>query len=313
MIVVDRDDVLAAQRRIADRVRRTPLLDVSTPDQRLWLKCEHMQHTGVFKTRGAFNRMLSARERGELDPTVGVVVASGGNAGLANAYAAAALGVPANVFVPENAPLVKVERLRGYGATVHQVGQEYAEAFEAAVAFCNEHGALLCHAYDQVEVVAGAGTIGEEILEDLPEADTIVVAVGGGGLYAGIAAAAAGRAHVVTVEPVVIPTLHASLAAGEPVNVGVSGIAADSLGARRVGDIAFDIARRHPPTAVLVSDDAIIQARFDLWDHYRIAAEHGAAAAFAGLTSGAYQPRPDERVVVVVCGANTDVSTLIRR
>jgi threonine dehydratase len=312
MIVVDRDDVLAAQRRIADRVRRTPLLDVSTSDQRLWLKCEHMQRTGVFKTRGAFNRMLAARERDELDAAVGIVVASGGNAGLANAYAAAALGVPAAVFVPENAPAVKVARLRGYGADVHQVGQQYAEAFEAAVAFCNERGALLCHAYDQTEVVAGAGTIGEEILEDLPETDTIVVAVGGGGLYAGIAAAAAGRAHVVAVEPTAIPTLHASLAAGHPVDVDVSGIAADSLGARRVGDIAFEIARRHAPMSVLVTDDAIIDARFALWERYRIAAEHGAAAALAGLTSGAYQPRADERVVVVVCGANTDVTTLIR-
>jgi len=310
--VVDRDDVLAAQRRIADRVRRTPLIDVSTTDQRLWLKCEHMQHTGVFKTRGAFNRMLAAREGGDLDADVGIVVASGGNAGLANAFAAAALGVPANVFVPENAPPVKVARLRGYGANVHQVGQQYAEAFDAAVAFCDEHGALLVHAYDQPEVVAGAGTIGEEILEDLPETDTIVVAVGGGGLYAGIAAAAAGRAHVVAVEPSVIPTLHASLAAGEPVDVDVSGITADSLGARRVGGIAFDIARRHPPTSVLVTDDAIVEARFALWERYRIAAEHGAAAAYAGLTSGAYQPRPGERVVVIVCGANTDASTLIR-
>src|SRR4051794_13804658 len=270
MIVVDREDVLAAQRRIAGRVRRTPVLDVSTTDQLLWLKCEYLQHTGVFKTRGAFNRMLAARERGDLDPGVGIVVASGGNAGLANAYAAAALHVPATVFVPENAPVVKVERLRSYGAEVQQVGREYAEAFEAALDFCDRNGALLCHAYDQPEVVAGAGTIAEEILDDLPDTDTIVVAVGGGGLYGGMAAASAGRAGVVAVEPVTIPTLHASLAAGQPVDVDVSGITADSLGARRVGDIAFDIARRHPPTNVLVTDEAIIEARFELWERYRI-------------------------------------------
>jgi threonine dehydratase len=309
--VIAREDVLAAQQRIAGHVRRTPLLDVSAPGARLWLKCEFLQHTGVFKTRGAFNRMLAARERGELDPAVGIVVASGGNAGLANAYAAASLGVPATVFVPQTAPVVKVERLRRYGAEVRQVGVEYAEASAAATAFCEERGALLCHAYDEPEVAAGAGTIGEEVLEDLSETDTVVVAVGGGGLYAGIAAAVAGRAHVVAVAPVTIPTLHASLAAGEPVDVDVSGVAADSLGARRVGDIAFSLASRYPPTSVLVSDEAIVQARLDLWEQYRIVAEHGAAAALAGLTTGAYEPQPDERVVVVVCGANTDVSTLV--
>ena len=311
--MLTRDDVLAARHRIAPHVRRTPVVDVSTPGRRLWLKCEQLQHTGVFKTRGAFNRVLAARERGELDPAVGIVVASGGNAGLANAHAAAVLGVPATVFVPETAPAVKVERLRAYGAHVRQVGQQYADAFDAATAYCDAAGALLCHAYDQPEIAAGAGTLAEEVLEDVPDADTVVVAVGGGGLFAGVAAAVAGRAHVVAVGPVTIPTLRAALAAGRPVDVEVSGVAADSLGARRVGDIAFDVARRHPPTSVLVDDDAIVTARLDLWDRYRIAAEHGAAAALAGLTTGAYQPEPDECVVVVVCGANTDVTTLAQR
>jgi len=305
--MITREDVLAAGERIRGHVRRTPLLHAA-PD--LWLKCEFLQHTGVFKARGAFNRMLAADERGELDPAVGIVVASGGNAGLANAYAAAALGVPATVFVPETAPEVKVARLRAYGAAVRQVGSEYAVAYAAAVEHAQSHGALFSHAYDQPEIAAGAGTIAEEVLDDEPGIDTIVVAVGGGGLFAGIAASVAGRARVVTVEPVGIPTLHAALQAGRPVDVTVSGIAADSLGARRVGEIAFEVARRTPPTAVLVDDADIVDARLALWDDYRIAAEYGAAAAYAALTAGAYRPEPGERVAVVVCGANTDPRSL---
>ncbi|MFE4228453.1 threonine/serine dehydratase [Arthrobacter sp. NPDC056886] len=308
--MINRSDVLQAESRISGYVRRTPLLRGGTAAAPLWFKCEFLQHTGVFKARGAFNRLLAARERGELDPGVGVVAASGGNAGLANAYAAAALGVPATVFVPENAPRVKVERLLRYNATVRQVGAEYAEAFAAAMEYVEETGALFCHAYDQLEIAAGAGTVAEEILQDEPSIDTIVVAVGGGGLYAGVAAAAEGRARVVAVEPFNIPTLHAALAAGHPVDVAVSGVAADSLGARRVGEIAFNIASLVPPTSVLVDDAAIVAARSQLWNDYRIPAEYGAAAALAALTSGAYTPGEGERVAVIVCGANTDVCTL---
>lgn len=310
--MINRSDVLQAESRISGYVRRTPLLRGGTAAAPLWFKCEFLQHTGVFKARGAFNRQLAARERGELDPGVGVVAASGGNAGLANAYAAAVLGVPATVFVPENAPRVKVERLRGYNATVRQVGTEYAEAFAAAMEYVEESGALFCHAYDQLEIAAGAGTMAEEILQDEPGIDTIVVAVGGGGLYAGVAAAAEGRARVVAVEPFNIPTLHAALEAGNPVDVAVSGVAVDSLGARRVGEIAFDIASRIPPTSVLVDDAAIVAARSLLWSDYRIPAEYGAAAALAALTSGAYTPAEGERVAVIVCGGNTDVCTLER-
>ena len=176
--MITRDDVLAAEKRISKHIRRTPLLRGGTSSAPLWLKCEFLQHTGVFKARGAFNRQLAALERGELDPAVGVVAASGGNAGLANAYAAAALGVPATVFVPENAPRVKVERLLAYNATVRQVGAEYVEAYEAAQEYVAQSGALFCHAYDQPEIAAGAGTIAEEILRDEPGIDTIVVAVG---------------------------------------------------------------------------------------------------------------------------------------
>lgn len=308
--MINRSDVLQAQNRISGHVRRTPLLRGGTAAAPLWFKCEFLQHTGVFKARGAFNRQLAARERGELDPAIGVVAASGGNAGLANAYAAAVLGVPATVFVPENAPRVKVERLLAYNATVRQVGAEYAEAFAAAMHYVEDTGALFCHAYDQLEIAAGAGTLAEEILEDEPGIDTIVVAVGGGGLYAGVAAAAEARARVVAVEPFTIPTLHAALDAGRPVDVAVSGVAADSLGARRVGGIAFSIASRVPPASVLVDDAAIVAARSQLWSDYRIPAEYGAAAALAALTSGAYTPAEGERVAVIVCGANTDACTL---
>lgn len=217
------------------------------------------------------------------------------------------------MFVPETAPRVKVERLRAYNATVRQVGSEYAEAFAAAMEYVAETGALFCHAYDQLEIAAGAGTMAEEILQDEPGIDTIVVAVGGGGLYAGVAAAAEGRARVVAVEPRNIPTLHAALAAGHPVDVSVSGVAVDSLGARRVGEIAFDIASRVPPTSVLVDDADIIAARSLLWSEYRIPAEYGAAAALAALSTGAYTPAEGERVAVIVCGGNTDPCTLESR
>ncbi len=309
MTTINHDDVVAAQIRINNRVRRTPLLRGDSGS--LWLKCEFLQHTGVFKIRGAFNRQLAARERGEVSPEVGVVVASGGNAGLANAYVAQSLGIPATVFVPLTAPKVKVDRLRSYGATVHQVGTEYAQAYEAAVAHAADQGAVFCHAYDQPEVAAGAGTLALEILDDEPEIDTIIVAVGGGGLFAGIAAATEGRARTVAVEPFTCPTLHAALEANEPVDVPVSGLAADSLGARRLGAIAFEVARRTRPTTLLVTDDEISTARDALWADYRVPAEYGAAAAYAALTSGRYTPEPDERIAVVVCGANTDASTLV--
>jgi threonine dehydratase len=306
--VITRDDVRTAQQRTAAHVRRTPLLQVA---EHAWLKAEFLQHTGSFKARGASNRQLAAAERGELDPAIGVVTASGGNAGMAHAFAARSLGVPATVFVPESTPAVKVDRLHSYGADVRLVGTEYAEAYAAAVAFADDRGAVFCHAYDQPEIAAGAGVLAEEVLTDLPDADTLVVAVGGGGLLAGVLAAVAGRARVVAVEPVGAPTLHAALAAGEPVDVEVSGVAKDSLGARRVGSIAFALATAAPDlVSLLVEDAAIVAARAQLWSGTRIASEHGAAAAYAALTSGSYRPEPGERVVTVVCGANTDPATL---
>ncbi|MGN8132177.1 threonine/serine dehydratase [Paenarthrobacter sp. 22069] len=310
--MITRDDVGQAARRTAGLIRRTPVMeaDANSFPGKVWFKCEFMQHTGTFKARGALNRILASKERGELRADVGVVVASGGNAGLANAYAAAQLGVPATVFVPEAAPAVKVAKLKAIGASVVQGGAEYAAAYKAAVARAEETGAVYCHAYDQPEIAAGAGTIGTELLEQVPDVDTILVAVGGGGLMAGVAAAVEGSAKVVAVEPATAPTLHAALAAGEPVDVAVSGVAADSLGARRIGDIGFSVALRCGVESVLVTDEQIVAARSALWNEYRILVEHGAAAAYAALASGAYVPRMDERVAVILCGANTDPATL---
>jgi threonine dehydratase len=309
--IIERADVQAAQARIEGRIRRTPVTMAESGafgvDAAVWLKLEHLQHAGSFKSRGMFNRILAAAERGEL-PAAGVVAASGGNAGLAVAYAARELGVPAEVFVPTTAPAVKVAKLAGLGARVVQVGTEYADAYEAATA---RTGALFCHAYDQFDVVAGHATLGLELSAQLPDGfDTVLVAVGGGGLMAGVAAAVRGAARVVAVEPQTCPTLHAALAAGHPVDVAVSGVAADSLGARRVGDLPWRIASAEGVGSVLVGDRAIVDARRQLWDSHRLVVENGTAAALAALTAGVYRPAPGERVVVLLCGANTDPADL---
>jgi threonine dehydratase len=316
--VLDRAEIDDATERIRGHLRRTPIQLVEVGDEWLphggCLKLEVLQHTGTFKPRGAFNRILSARERGELDPAVGVVVASGGNAGLANAFAARAVGVPATVFVPTTSSPTKVRRLQEYGATVVARGTQYADAYDAAMDHVAGTGAVYCHAYDQSEVCAGAGTLGLELLEQLSaegrDVDTVLVAVGGGGLMAGVATAVEGRARVVGVEPTGAPTLHAALAAGAPVDVDVSGVAADSLGARRLGSIAWDVARRTGVHSVLVDDTALLDARRQVWERYRLVLETGAAAPMAALLSGGYLPAEGERVAVVLCGANTDPSDL---
>lgn len=305
---IGRGDVEAAWERVRPVVRRTPVLAAEPGAEglgALTLKLEFLQHTGTFKARGAANRVLAAQADGSLDPRVGIVVASGGNAGLANAWVAARLGVPATVFVPTTAPPVKVALLESYGATVVRAGLEYAAAFEAAQEHVARTGAVYCHAYDQPQIVAGAGTLALELIEQAP-VDTIVVAVGGGGLLAGVAAAVEDLPiGVVGVEPVTSCALHAALTAGEPVDVTVSGVAVDSLGARRVGDIAYAVARRTGAASVLVDDEAIVAARALAWAQWRVVLEHGAATALAAITAGAYRPAPDERVAVVLCGANT--------
>jgi threonine dehydratase len=295
-----------AEQRIAGRVRRTPVLDTGP----VIFKLEYLQHAGSFKTRGMLNQILAGAERGAL-PEAGIIAASGGNAGLAAAYAARELGVPAEVYVPLNAPAVKVAKLTKLGARVVQIGSEYAEAYAAAVVQADVTDALFCHAYDDADMVAGNGTLGLELAHQLPDGfDTVLVAVGGGGLAAGIAAALPAEVRVVAVEPATCPALHAALEAGGPVDVPVSGVAVDSLGARRVGGIAYEMAVLTSMTSVLVDDQAIVDARRQLWEDYRIVVEHGTAAAQAALLSGAYVPAAGERVVVLLCGANTNPGDL---
>ncbi|MGW3343903.1 threonine/serine dehydratase [Nonomuraea rubra] len=309
MTTVNHEHVPAAARRIAGHVLRTPVIEVSPG---LWLKLELLQHTGSFKVRGAFNRMLSA---GEL-PASGVIAASGGNHGLAVAFAARALGVRAEIFVPEVTSPVKVAGLRALGAHITQTGAFYSDAADAAAKRAVETGALAVHAYEQAEVVAGQGTTGLELVEQTGGVDTVLVAVGGGGFAAGItlgtesAGSGAGGPRIVCVEPERIPTLHAALRAGEPVQVEVGGVAADALGASKLGGLAFEVLSGPRVESVLVTDEAIVSARHTLWERHRVAAEHAGAAAYAALLSGVYRPAPGERVAVVVCGSNTDPATL---
>ncbi|WP_395293118.1 serine/threonine dehydratase [Kitasatospora hibisci] len=302
------DQVRAAGRRIAGRVRPVAVAPGDSAG-RVWLALEYLQHTGSFKARGAQNFLLAHAEAGNL-PTAGVTIASGGNAGLACAWAAAELGVRATVFVPETAPAVKVDRLRSYGAEVRPVGREYAEALAACEEFAASAGALAAHAYDHPLIAAGAGTVLDEICARLPSLDTVVVSVGGGGLFAGVAAAA--REHgvrVVAVEPEHSRALNAALAAGGPVDVPVASVAADALGARRATALAVDAARHHGVRSVLVSDEAIVRARQALWDGHRIAVEHAAATAHAALEL--LDELDGECIAVLLCGANTDPSDLV--
>lgn len=300
-MTISLSEIEAAAGRIDGHVLRTPVLEISPG---VFLKLEQLQHAGSFKVRGAFNRVLSA----PAVPAAGVIAASGGNHGLAVAWVARALGLRAEIFVPLVTSPVKVAGLAALGAHVTQTGAIYAEAAEAASKRAAETGALEVHAYDQREVVAGQGTLGLELLEQTGGVDTVLVAVGGGGLVAGVASAV-GPGRVVAVEPELIPTLHAALQAGRPVSVPVSGVAADALGASQVGSLAFSVASGGV-RSVLVSDEAIVAARRELWGSHRVAAEHSGAAAFAALVGGVYPRGAGERVAVIVCGSNTDPSTL---
>ncbi|SDG67634.1 threonine dehydratase [Sinosporangium album] len=309
--MITRSDVVTAMRRIDGRVRTTPVLAAhfNTLPAPVALKLEYLQHTGSFKARGAFNRILAARENGRMGKA-GVVTASGGNAGLAVAHVARSIAVEATVFVPETSPKVKVDRLVRLGAVVHRSGERYQDAYEAAVKHADDSGALFCHAYDQAEVCAGQGTLAIELERQAETLDTVFVAVGGGGLLAGVAAAFEGRVQVIGVEPESSPTLAAALSAGRPVDVAVGGVCVDSLGATRIGDIPYGVAVRAGVRWLLVDDEHVIGARQFLWDEFRVAVEYGAAAALAPLLSGQYRPEPDERIAVVLCGANTDLIDL---
>jgi threonine dehydratase len=306
-------DVKSAVDRIGGQVRPVAVVPAD-PDMaggaKVFLALEFMQHTGTFKARGAAN-FAAAHLRDGTMPEAGVVIASGGNAGLACAWAATRSGVPATVFLPESAPAVKVTRLHALGADVRQVGAEYAEALEASRRFAAVSGAIESHAYDHPLIAAGAGTLLLELAAAIPGLDTVVVAVGGGGLLSGVSAAAHHLGiGVVAVEPANCRAFNAAVEAGRLVDVPVASVAADSLGARRVCSMALEQAGLGHIRSVLVDDDAIVGARRLLWDRYRVAVEHGAATALAGLLTGAYAPGPDETVAVVLCGANTDPADL---
>lgn len=306
-----RNGIEAAAARIAPYLRRTPTLaleaDALGVAGQLVLKLEFLQVTGSFKPRGAFNRLLSADI-----PKAGVIAASGGNHGVAVAYAAHRLGVPATIFVPTIAAPAKLKRIRDSGAEVIVSGSNYAEALALSMERAKASGALVVHAYDQLEVILGQGTVGLELMAQAPKLDTVLIAVGGGGLIGGIALALAGSGvRIIGVEPVLAPTLHDAVAAGRPVPVEVAGVAADSLGAREVGPLAFAILQEQGVRVLLVEDDAIRAAQRVLWHELRILAEPGGATALAALLSNGYRPEPGERVGVVLCGGNTDPGTVV--
>ncbi|MEU1208824.1 serine/threonine dehydratase [Nocardia sp. NPDC005825] len=310
-------DVTAAAERIAGRTRPVVLAraDAETAPVAgdVWLALEHTQYTGSFKARGAANFVLAHQEQGRL-PKVGITLASGGNAGVAGAWAARLADSTATVFLPDATPAVKLTRLQQLGAQVLCGNGGYAEAAAECERFAAVSGALRSHAYDDPYIAAGAGTLLEEIVAQLPDLDTVLVAVGGGGLLTGITVSANHHGvRVVAVEPEHCRAFHAALAAGEPVDVDIDSIAADSLGARRVTPMALTAAAAGDVRSVLVSDKQIESARQTLWDTRRLAVEHGAATALAALLSGAYVPSPDEQVAVIVCGANTDPSDLVAR
>ena len=310
-MTVTSTDIEAAHERIRPHIRETPVMNVATGTfgvaHPLALKLELLQHTGSFKPRGAFNNLLS-----RTIPKAGVVAASGGNHGIAVAYAAGRLGIPAQIFVPTVASAVKIDRISSYSATVTVEGERYADALALAEAHQARTGAIGVHAYDAVGTVAGQGSVAREWESQSPDLDAVLVAVGGGGLIAGIAAWFAGKVKVVGVEPELSHCLHAALYAGKPVDVSVEGVAADSLGARSVGAIPFAIVRAFVAEVLLVSDTAIGEAQARLWRELRIAAEPGAVAALAALTSGVYQPTKGERVGVLICGGNVDLAALDR-
>jgi threonine dehydratase len=290
---------------IRPHIRRTPIIDIDGADfgiktARLVLKLESLQHAGSFKSRGAFTNLLTRSV-----PAAGVVAASGGNHGAAVAFAAMKRNVPAKIFVPTVASSTKIQQISDYGAELVITGERYADALAASEAWIAQSGAMPIHAFDQEETLLGQGTVGLELEEQASDITTLLVAVGGGGLIAGIAAWYQGRIKVVGVEPDLAPTLTRALAAGQPVDAEAGGIAADSLAPRRVGERVLPIVQRHVSATVLVSDDAIRDAQRLLWKKLRVVAEPGGAAALAALTSGRYAPAPDERVAVLICGGNS--------
>jgi threonine dehydratase len=302
---VERENITSTYQLIRPYVRRTPVIELQGSDFgldgiSLIFKLELLQHSGSFKARGAFANLLMRKV-----PAAGVVAASGGNHGAAVAFAAMKLKYPARIFVPEVASPAKLERIRGYGANLVVTGQRYADALAASEEWAAQSGALVIHAFEQVETLLGQGTVGLEFENQYPGLDTLLVAVGGGGLIGGIAAWYESKVKIVGVEPEAAPTLTRARQAGRPVDAEAGGIAADSLAPKRVGEIMFTIAQAHVKDVLLVSDDSIVEAQKALWKVLRVVAEPGGAAAFAALLSRRYQQQPGERVGVLVCGGNT--------
>lgn len=303
--MITASDIRAAHDRIGPHLRTTPVVEIDGPSLGLshpvFLKLEQLQHTGSFKPRGAFNALLS-----NTCGRAGVVAASGGNHGAAVAYAAGVLGIPARIFLPEFTVPVKVERVQGFGASTEIIGVDFTQTVAAAQAYADRTGALTVHAYDQPETVAGQGTLGVEIERQLPDLDVLLIAVGGGGLIAGIMAWFENRVKIVAVESEGTTTLAAALEGGPDAEISASGIAASALGAQRIGAIAYDFARLFLHRSVVVSDEAIVDAQRRLWAAARVLAEPGGVTALAALTTGAYLPEPGERVGVLICGANAE-------
>src|ERR1051325_8811489 len=310
---LSRERIQASERVIRPHIRRTPILEVDGADVGLdsitiVFKLELLLHGGSFKARGAFTNMLTREV-----PQAGVVAASGGNHGVAVAFAAMKLGKPATIFVPSVASPTKVDRIRSYGAELVIAGDRYAESLEASEAWTKQSGAMPIHAYEGDETLLGQGTLGLELEEQDPKLDSLLVAVGGGGLIGGVAAWDQDRLKLIAVEPMEAPTLYLALSAGEPVDSPAGGIAADSLAPRQVGQQMFPIAQKYIQRSILVSDEEILAAQKRLWETLRVAAEPGGATAFAGLLSGRYKPERGERVGVIVCGGNTDQVNFNRR
>lgn len=304
---LSRERIQATERVIRSHIRRTPILEVDGADFgldsiKITLKLELFQHAGSFKARGAFTNMLTREV-----PAAGVVAASGGNHGVAVAFAAMKLNHPATIFVPSVASKTKLDRIRQCGAELVIAGDRYADSLEASEAWAAQSGALPIHAYEGDATLLGQGTLGMELEKQAPALDSLLVAVGGGGLIGGVASWYQNNIKIVSVEPIEAPTLQRALSAGRPVDSPAGGIAADSLAPRRVGQQMFPIAQKFVHSALLVSDEEIIAAQKSLWETTRIVAEPGGAAAFAGLLSGRYQPEPGERVGVIVCGGNTNI------
>ncbi len=311
---VQPDDIAAAMDRIRPHVRETPVVEMAAGELGLsrpvTLKLELLQHAGSFKTRGAFNRTMLAADAGEIG-AAGLIAASGGNHGAAVAYVGRQLGHPAEIFMPATSPTIKRERIASFGAAVNVIDGYFDDSYAAALERQAETGALMIHPFEHAAIIAGQGTMSIEIDDQIGDYDTLIIAAGGGGFIAGQAAWVQDRRRIISVEPITSQCLLAARQNGGPVQVTVSGIAADSLGTASLGSVAWTVVQHYVDESVLVSDDAIRTAQRSLWDELRLVVEPGGAAALAALQSGAYVPEAGERVVVAVCGSNCDPNTVM--